>query len=264
VAIRVVSSVGEYLTALREPGYRLGLGDAPVNPWYLGHGDLKSTLAPPLYKAGIDPNLEREMLRDFRMTLPEFMPLKGLTEADIMVQAHINNMPLRILEWTANPLVALYFAVEGLNAAEDGRVWVLNPWVLNDLVASLTYVPMTDSEHFRRYVIPLDDPQALTYPEATQPMAFRPYRLMKYMTAQNIYFTIHGRSPGALEDLSFFLKRSDAYLTYLTVEGVAKRFIMKQLHDLNVTRASLFPTLTGLAKTIGYRYSAAYLRPNGR
>jgi hypothetical protein len=261
---RTVSSVGEYLTALREPAFRLGLGDAPVNPWYLGQHDLDGSLLAPLYKAKIDPLLEREMLRDFRMTLAEFTPLKGLTDADIMIHAHLNNLPVRILEWSGNPLVALYFACENLDISKDGRVWILNPWVLNDLVASLTYVPMTDSEYMRRYVLLLDDPEALPYPEATQPMAFRPYRLMRYLTAQNIYFTIHGRSPGALEDLSFFLKRTESYLTYVTVEGVNKRFIMKQLHDLNVTRAALFPTLTGLCRTIAYRYSSAYLRPNDR
>jgi hypothetical protein len=257
---KVISSVSEFIDTINEPSYQIGLFNAPVTPWYLGQPDLKSTLVPGMYKAGIEPGLEREMLRDYRMMSAELISLKGLYDADIMISAYLNGLPLRILEWSSNPLVALYFAVESLNIVNPGRVWILNPWVLNDLVAGLVYVPMTDSEYFKKYVVKLDDPDASTFPEATQPMAFRPYRSSRTLNTQNLFFTVHGKNPAALEDLSFFLKRAEAYLTYVEVEAGAKISIMNQLHDLGVSRFALFPTLSGLTRTVAYRHSQAYLK----
>lgn len=254
-----ISSVGEYLETLKQPAFRLGLEEAPVSPWYLGQADLNGTLEPSLYKTKIKPELEREMLRDFRMMAPEITPLKGFSDGEVMLTAHLNGLPARVLEWSANPLVALYLALESLSAA-DARVWILNPWVLNDLVASLNYVPMTDTDYFKKYVVGLDDPNAPQLPEATQPMAFRPYRTLRTMNTQNTYITVHGKSPAALENLSFFLKRATAYLTFVVIRGDAKKSMMKQLDGMGITRFNLFPGLAGLARTLAYRYSDAYLK----
>lgn len=257
---RSVASVGEYLAVLNEPAQRLGLHGTPVSPWYIGQPDLNGTLVPALYKSKIDPALEREMLRDFRMMGQEMMPLKGTLETDIMWNAHANGLPLRVMEWAANPLAALFLAIESLGGA-DGRVWILNPWVLNHLTGDLTYVPMVDSPYFAKYVVKLDDPDAPPLPAAVQPMAFRPYRTARHFNTQNTYITVHGKSPAALEDLTFFLKRADAFLTYVVIEAAAKKRMMKQLHDMGVTRFMLFPGLSSLTRTLAYRYSADYLQP---
>lgn len=255
----VVSSIAEYMATLQEPAFQLGLAGLPVTPWYHGNPDLNGTLLPSLYKSGTDPQLEREMLRDYRMMANEHGLLKGTPDADVMIHAHANGLPSRVLEWSANPLVALFHAVENLNKSAPGRVWILNPWTLNDLVDSLNYVPMTDSDYFMKYVVKLDDADAPLQPEATQPMAFRPYRFVRPMNTQNLYFTVHGRSAGALENMTFYLKRNDSYLTYLLIDPDAKTSIMKQLHDMGVTRFNLFPSPASLTRTLAYRYSAAYL-----
>jgi hypothetical protein len=257
----VVSSVGSFLSAVNDPVNRLGLMFAPATPWYLGNADLKGTLLPAFYLPGtkIKPAHEREALRDYRLSAAELTPLSGLYDHEIMISAHMNGFPSRILEWSANPLFALFNAVESMSAAENGRVWVLNPWRLNELTASLSYVPPTNTDLFRKYAVKLDEPDAALLPEATQPLAFRPTRSTRNYNMQNVFWTVFGKSQTPLEELTFFLKGPDEFLTMIHVDKDSKKSIMAELHDLGVTRANFWPGLTSLTRTLAYRYSSNYL-----
>src|SRR5262245_26233676 len=139
-----ISLVADYLAAVAAPENQLGLDTAPATPWYLGQPDLKGDLAPAFYKSGPRPELEREMIREYRQMSAEFAPTSGLADWQLLVSAHLAGLPSRILEWSGNPLVALFFAAESMSI-ETGRVWVLNPWAMNELTANMAYVPPVDS-----------------------------------------------------------------------------------------------------------------------
>jgi hypothetical protein len=252
-----ITSVGEFLAEAAEPRMKLGLYGMPAAPWYFGQPDLKTDLIPHLFRSGIKPELEREVLRDFRLMGAEFVPTAGLADWQILVSAHLAGAPTRILEWTGNPLVALFLAVESL-IPEPGRIWVLNPWTMNELTANLSYVPHADSEYFRKYAVKLEAADT-ALPEAVQPMAFKPARTTRNYNAQNIFWTVHGRAATPLNELAFFMKRADVFTAPILVAGDAKRFILRELHDLGVTRANLFPSAASLARTLAYRYSKNYL-----
>jgi hypothetical protein len=253
-----VTLIGDYLAAVAAPENQLGLHAAPATPWYLGQPDLRGDLAPAFYKSGIRPELEREMLRDYRQMSAEFAPTNGLPDWELLVSAHLAGLPSRILEWSGNPLAALFFAAESMSA-ETGRVWVLNPWTMNEQTASMAYVPPVESEYFRKYAIKLGPADSLALPEAAQPMAFKPARAVRSYNTQNIYWTVHGKDTAPIEKLSFFMKRADAFLTAIPVEGGAKKSIIKELHDIGITRANLVPGAGSLARTLAYRYSKNYL-----
>jgi hypothetical protein len=253
-----ITLVGDYLAAIAAPENQLGLDTAPATPWYLGQPDLKSELAPALYRPGIKPELEREMLREYRQLSAEFAPANGLTDWQLLVSAHLAGVPSRILEWSGNPLVALFFAAESMST-ETGRVWVLNPWAMNEQTANMAYVPPVESDYFKKYAIKLGPADQPALPEALQPVAFRPERAVRAYNIQNIYWTVHGKDAAPLDKLSFFMKRADVFLTAIPVEGAAKKEIMKELHDIGVTRANLVPGVASLARTLAYRYSKNYL-----
>ncbi len=253
-----IGSVIEFLASVADPRNKLGLHLTPANPWYLGQPDLKGDLAPAFYKSGIKPEHEREVLRDYRQMSAEFAPTGGLADWQLHVSAHSAGVPSRIIEWSGNPLVALFAAVESMSG-DAGRVWVLNPWELNRQTANLSYVPPVEGDYFKKYVVKLDVPEAATVPEAALPMAFRPTRSSRHHNSQNVYWTVHGKDATPLEKLSFFMKRADVFVTALQIEGGAKKTIMKELHDIGITRANLFPGAAALARTLAYRYSKNYL-----
>jgi hypothetical protein len=253
-----IGSVSEFLSCAGDPKNKLGLHATPASPWYLGQADLRSELVPALYKSGIKPEHEREVLRDYRQMGAEFAPTCGLSDWQLLVSAHCAGVPSRIIEWSANPLVALFTAVESMSQ-DAARVWVLNPWVMNQCTADLLYVPPVESGYFKKYALALDAADAPGIPEAVQPMAFRPARTTRHYNTQNIYWTVHGKDATPLDKLAFFMKRADVFVTTIPIEGSAKKAIMKELHDIGITRANLFPGAASLARTLAYRYSRNYL-----
>jgi hypothetical protein len=253
-----IASVAAYLAAVADPKNKLGLHATPATPWYLGQPDLKGDLLPAFYKSGIRPEHEREVLRDWRQMSAEYASTAGLAEWQLLISAHMAGIPSRVMEWTGNPLVALFTAVESLGA-EDGRVWVLNPWIMNEHTSDLLFVPQVDSPYFKKYAVKVDALEAPALPEAAPPMAFRPTRTSRAYNAQNIYWTVHGKDATPLEKLAAFMKRADLFITAIPIEAAAKRALLKDLHDIGVTRANLSPGASSLAKTLAYRYSKNYL-----
>jgi hypothetical protein len=257
--VRIIRRLSEFVEAIRKPPFLLGLHGQPTTPWYLGQPNANGSLLPAFYTAGTTPSLEREILRDFRVLAAEFIPPTGVPDQAWLVHAHQNGMPTRILEWQGNPLAALFLAVESMAQDKHGKVWIFNPWIFNEGSAGISHVPMTDTEYFLKYVVQLSNPDALLYPEAEYPMAFRPYRNIRPYSTQGVYWTVHGSHADPIETQRFFLRKTESFLTFLLIEGEQKKAILKELYEINVTRASLFPGLASVVKTLGYRYSKDYV-----
>jgi hypothetical protein len=259
MTIKIIRTVSEFIDTIKARPFLFDLGTSPVTPWYLGQPDASGVLVPGLYKSGINPELEREILRDFRMQAAEFIVPKSVADWEWLIHAHQNGIPTRILEWSTNPLAALYQAVESMSADSHGKIWVFNPWMFNEMATGLLYVPMIDSEHADSYVVNLTDPKAYTTPKAEWPMAFRPYRNRLY-NMQGTHYTIHGFKIEPLENYRPLLRKPTAYITFMLIHADRKKAILKELYGLNITRSTLYPGLTGLSRTLTYRYSKDYVQ----
>jgi len=67
--------------------------------------------------------LEREMISAFRVAGAAFLSAHGLT--DIYFSAQHYGMPTRLLDWSTNPLAALFFACDGAEG-HDGYVYAMD------------------------------------------------------------------------------------------------------------------------------------------
>jgi FRG domain len=112
------------------------------NTWFRGIGQVyKIPLAPGIYRdkftarakafgwgdlEGARQHLERSMLREFRTAGATFFNASDI--ADVYLSAQHFEMPTRLLDWTTNPLVALFFAVKDVDKhGREGEVFAVEP-----------------------------------------------------------------------------------------------------------------------------------------
>lgn len=77
----------------------------------------------------LNPDTEKAMIDEFLTCRPD--AFKGLTDFDIMAKMQHYGLPTRLLDFSLNPLVALYFACES-HSKTRGRILCHNTYLRND------------------------------------------------------------------------------------------------------------------------------------
>lgn len=104
---------------------------------FRGQSDATWSLVPSLYRntppfAGgtVEQNFDRyedQMVRRFFDEGMPYLPaLRRSFSNDRIVAQHFG-VPTRLLDWTRDPLIALYFALEDVSATTDAAVFMLSP-----------------------------------------------------------------------------------------------------------------------------------------
>ncbi len=182
----------------------------------------------------------------------------------------------RLLDWSENALISLYFAVSS-NNDYDGKVWLLNPFELNNITfrnilgstkdcRMITNFKITSkkkklinkngkfrmSEISRRYLLmdfSNDDlPQKSYFPLAIYP----PY-LENRLQFQSGCFTIFGNEINGLAEI-----QNSEVLNNLIIDKNFKEKILKELAMLGISENTIYPELDGLGKSIRSKYSQEY------
>jgi len=226
---------------------------------YRGQSNNTWSLLPSLLRHSRPLALEGGKIRDIEATLfYEFQararelhqrPLSGW---DTLFFMRHHGVATRILDWTEVLGVALYFAVHGADGNATPRVWLLNPYALNedsfkvrDLVAPQF---LTDNRgKMRDYGLFL----LKKYPRNfgwNHPVALYPLQLSDRLHAQRGYFTIHGEDISPLEEISPNVVRFVDIPTNLIEK------IKLHLDSLGISTYLLFPDLDGLARYLHEKY----------
>jgi len=127
-ADRTVTTVGEIVSALRDYS-----ADTEIL-WFRGHSAESWDLVPSIGRKAGDLAGELTVIKVFKQRSRPYLPTVPTSEWEWIFLMQHHRAPTRLLDWTASPLTALYFALSDPEAkyeAEDAALWVLDPIALN-------------------------------------------------------------------------------------------------------------------------------------
>jgi hypothetical protein len=170
--------------------------------------------------------------------------------------------PTRLLDWTTNPLVALYFAVCH-DLDQDAAVWVVDPWRWNRAHVKNLFGPAVAGwEETSKYLLDLeiafdtdrDENQTLK----KWPIAIEPPHIDRRIAAQGSKFVLFGTKKDMTDSPAVNRPRGGsgkhAVLDKIIVPRAAGDVLREQLNQIGVNERAMFPDLEGLGKHIAWEW----------
>jgi hypothetical protein len=183
-------------------------------------------------------SLEMEMVNELRFRSPRFIQDRNINDLDLLTIAQHYGMTTRLLDWTTNPLVALWFGCIDESNKENAHF----------------YIYRTDKQYF------LDRKKDTDIFNIPFTKIFKPRLNNARIIAQQGWFSIHhyypgpnyindgqGKYYGMDEDVMHFLT-----IYHYEIPLDEKRIIISRLNRIGINYETLFPDLDGLCKNINW------------
>lgn len=231
------------------------------------------------YSIKIYPAYEFEILSHFRKESSSLLPHISQKDDFTWLQyAQHYGVPTRLLDFTANPLVALFFCCQSESKC-NGAVWIINTvtfqnWSENETICfdmGPDYTPDAIINSIMKELhgdFDYDELQGEPRSKKQRPVYFVPSYIDQRMSAQSSRFLLWGNKEIELEKMIskenwMYLLSNDhknnpeneqRFLSKIIIPSFCKHSIMQELDLLNINEKSVFPGLDGIGKYINKYY----------
>jgi hypothetical protein len=227
----------------------------PKEPlWFRGNSCSSNALVPTLYRhpeaLDVDQllHLEEKVIQRFRERGAPYEPFPtGDTWELLFLMQHFG-VPTRLLDWTENPYIGLFFALTSRRIVpnEPASVWILQPQAWNK--AALSEISYDEG------ILSIGNKALDSYRPSADPQFMRVAPVGMYgihnsprIVAQRGVFTIFGKDTTPLESLFQDGEFPSAALMRADFPSEAIPSLRESLFSIGITDSVVYPDLSGLA-----------------
>jgi hypothetical protein len=228
MAAPLIKSVGDLISSVEPLGHETQI-------LFRGQ-DCDEPLLPKIARK--NPNIdtkdrERKMLEELKRRSAQDPLLLGRDDWDRLVYAQHYGMATRLLDWTTNPLIALWFAAIDQKQDRSGYMFML--FIDEELLLDKQAEP---------------DPFSIGKTRVLKPNLNNPR-----ISAQSGWFTIHRYSKKAGRFVDLHKNRNlKTKVLMKGVPGKNKSEILRSLDKLGVNYESLFPGIEGTCRHVNWYF----------
>ena len=177
---------------------------------------------------------EKELISEVKRRGDKIINSGQLSDWDLLVYVQHFGLETRLLDWTTNPLVALWFACLNEKSKDNAFVYLIDIDPVSDDILDLS----KESTPF----------------ELKETKIFKPNLNNERIFAQNGWFTIHKYQKDArkfipLEEEKNFTDK----MWCLEIPAVIKRTMLRHLDMLGINYETIYPGLEGTCRYINWK-----------
>ncbi|MBZ5492901.1 MAG: FRG domain-containing protein [Acidobacteriia bacterium] len=231
--------------------------------WFRGQRSAKWDLRPRIYRHEYAEALESEIRLEFEghgLQLATTNLNRTKWEWYFLMQHY--GAPTRLLDWTGNPLAALYFAIADESIKDDVKnqdaaVWIFDPWRWNNLhFSGLSGPSLPGWKETEPFLPDLEDACNRERVRKRWPIAIEPPSIDRRLANQAARFLLFGKEKDLVKamDRTKNEREKTPRLAYIVLAHEKLDSIRCELDDIGVNHRMLFPDLQGLGAHLSWEW----------